>query len=72
MEPINRKPQTIDEYLAGLNADHRDALQELRQTIQAVSPNADECISYAIPAFRLNGRLLVGFAAGQIIARSTR
>ena len=35
MEPINRKPQTIDEYLAGVNADHRDALQELRQTIQA-------------------------------------
>jgi len=63
MEPINRKPQTIDEYLACVNADHRDALQELRQTIQAVAPNAEECISYAIPAVRLNGRLLVGFAA---------
>jgi|SRR4030095_3294979 uncharacterized protein YdhG (YjbR/CyaY superfamily) len=63
MEPINRKPQTIDEYLACVNADHRDALQELRQTIQAVAPDAEECISYAIPAFRLNGRLLVGFAA---------
>ena len=63
MEPINRKPQTIDEYLALVNADHRDALQELRQTIRAVAPNAEECISYAIPALRLNGRLLVGFAA---------
>jgi uncharacterized protein YdhG (YjbR/CyaY superfamily) len=63
MEPLDRKPQTIDEYLAGVNADHRDALQELRQTIQAVAPNAEECISYAIPAVRLNGRLLVGFAA---------
>ena len=52
MEPINRKPQTIDEYLARVHADHRDALQELRQTIQAVAPNADECISYAIPAFQ--------------------
>jgi uncharacterized protein YdhG (YjbR/CyaY superfamily) len=46
-----------------VNADHRDALQELRQTIQAVAPNAEECISYAIPAVRLNGRILVGFAA---------
>ena len=63
MEPIDRKPQTIDEYLACVHADHRDALQELRQTIQAVAPNAEECISYAIPAVRLNGRLLVGFAA---------
>src|SRR5438093_5061341 len=63
MEPSNRKPQTIDEYLASVNADHRDALQEIRQTIQAVAPNAEECISYAIPAFCLNGRLLVGFAA---------
>ena len=63
MEPINRKPQTIDEYFAWLNADHRDVLQKLRQTIHAVAPNAEECISYAIPAFRVNGRVLVGFAA---------
>jgi uncharacterized protein YdhG (YjbR/CyaY superfamily) len=63
MEPINRKPQTIDEYLARVDADHRDALQDLRQTIRGVAPNAEECISYAIPAVRLNGRLLVGFAA---------
>jgi uncharacterized protein YdhG (YjbR/CyaY superfamily) len=63
MEPINRKPQTIDEYFAWVNADHRDVLQKLRQTIHAVAPNAEECISYAIPAFRLNGRVLVGFAA---------
>jgi len=63
MEPIDRKPQTIDEYLACVKADHRAALQELRQTIQAVAPNAEECISYAIPAVRLNGRLLVGFGA---------
>jgi uncharacterized protein YdhG (YjbR/CyaY superfamily) len=62
MDPINRKPQTIDEYLARVHADHRNALQELRQTIQAVAPNAEECIRYTIPAFRLNGRLLVGFA----------
>jgi uncharacterized protein YdhG (YjbR/CyaY superfamily) len=63
MEPTSQKPQTIDEYLACVNADDRGALQELRQTIRAVAPNAEECISYAIPAFRLNGRLLVGFAA---------
>jgi uncharacterized protein YdhG (YjbR/CyaY superfamily) len=57
------KPKTIDEYLAGVNADHRGALEKLREAIHAVAPKAEECISYEIPAFRLNGRLLVGFAA---------
>jgi uncharacterized protein YdhG (YjbR/CyaY superfamily) len=57
------KPKTIDEYLAGVNADHRDTLGKLRKVIHAASPKAEECISYGIPAFRLNGRLLVGFGA---------
>ena len=63
MTPTNRKPKTIDEYLAGTNADQREALEKLRQTIHAVAPKAKECISYGIPAFRLNGRSLVFFAA---------
>jgi uncharacterized protein YdhG (YjbR/CyaY superfamily) len=63
MEPINQKPQTIDQYLACVNTGHREAVQKLRQMIRAAPPNAEECISYAIPAFRLNKRLLVGFAA---------
>jgi uncharacterized protein YdhG (YjbR/CyaY superfamily) len=57
------KPKTIDEYLASVNADHRDALEKLRQTIHAAAPKAEECISYGIPAFRLNGRSLVFFGA---------
>jgi uncharacterized protein YdhG (YjbR/CyaY superfamily) len=63
MTSTNHKPKTIDEYLAGVNAHHRDALQKLRQTIHAVAPKAEECIRYGVPAFRLNGRLLVGFGA---------
>jgi uncharacterized protein YdhG (YjbR/CyaY superfamily) len=63
MESTNPKPKTIDEYLAGVNADHRDALQKLRKVIHAVAPKAEECISYGIPAFRLNGRSLVFFGA---------
>jgi hypothetical protein len=55
MESTHLKPKTIDEYLAGVNADHRDALQKLREAIHGVAPKAEECISYAIPAFRLNG-----------------
>jgi len=57
------KPKTIDEYLAGVNADHRAALEALRRTIRAVAPTAEECISYGLAAFRLNGRPLVAFGA---------
>jgi uncharacterized protein YdhG (YjbR/CyaY superfamily) len=63
MDSTRRKPKTIDEYLAGVDADHRDALQKLRKTIHTVAPTAEECISYGIPAFRLNGRSLVFFGA---------
>lgn len=60
---MNSKPRTIDEYLAGVRADQRIALEKLRKTIRAAVPEVEECISYEIPAFRLNGRSLVFFAA---------
>ena len=46
------KPKTIDEYLAALSDDKCAALEQLRKTIRAVAPMAEECISYQIPAFR--------------------
>lgn len=58
------KPTTIDEYLAGVKDDQRAALEQLRKTIRNAAPKAEECISYSMPAFRLNG-ILVGFAAKQ-------
>jgi|SRR5215469_16677189 len=63
MDSAKKKPKTIDEYLATVKPDHRRALQKLRQTIQTAAPNAEECISYGIPAFRLNRRQLVFFGA---------
>ncbi|MCA9596816.1 MAG: DUF1801 domain-containing protein [Myxococcales bacterium] len=55
---------SIDAYLAALPADQRAALTKLRKTIQAAAPKAEECISYQLPAFRLDGRGLVAFGAG--------
>ncbi len=57
------KPRSIDEYLAGVNAEQRAALEKLRRTIRAVAPKAEEYISYGLAAFRLNGRPLVAFGA---------
>jgi uncharacterized protein YdhG (YjbR/CyaY superfamily) len=60
---MKSKPRTIDEYLAGVTPDQRVALEKLRKTIRAAAPGIEECISYGIPAFRLNGRSLVFFGA---------
>lgn len=57
------KPQTIDEYLAPLSNEKRASLEKLRRAIKSAAPAAEECISYQIPTFRLNGRMLVSFAA---------
>jgi uncharacterized protein YdhG (YjbR/CyaY superfamily) len=57
------KPRTIDEFLAGVPAGQRVVLEKLRQTIRAAAPGAEECISYGLAAFRLNGRALVAFGA---------
>jgi uncharacterized protein YdhG (YjbR/CyaY superfamily) len=54
-------PETPGEYLATLAADKRSALQKLRNDIKAAAPKAEECISYGIPGFRLNGKLLVSY-----------
>jgi uncharacterized protein YdhG (YjbR/CyaY superfamily) len=56
------KTRTIDGYLKTLSAQKRAALEKLRRTIRAAAPEAEECISYGLPAFRLNG-MLVAFGA---------
>jgi uncharacterized protein YdhG (YjbR/CyaY superfamily) len=57
------KPETIDEYLARVSDDQRAALERLRKTIRGAAPRAEECISYQLAAFRLDGRMLVAFGA---------
>ena len=56
-----KTPRTIDEYLAGLTTENRAALQKVRRAVHAAAPKAEECISYGMPAFRLNGKLIAGF-----------
>ena len=55
--------QEIDAYLANLEEPKRTTLRELRQTIHEVIPDAEQCISYGMPAFRLHGKVVAGFAA---------
>ena len=54
---------TIDQYLADLEEPKRSTLQRLRETILEVVPDAQEGISYQVPAFRIDGKVIAGFAA---------
>jgi uncharacterized protein YdhG (YjbR/CyaY superfamily) len=57
-------PTTVEEYLAALPDERRAVLEELRQTIRAVAPEATETIAYQMPAFRSHGgQFLVSYAA---------
>ena len=55
--------QEIDEYLAALEEPKRATLARLRQTILDIVPDAEQGIAYSVPAFKVRGKTVAGFAA---------
>ena len=55
--------QEIDHYLNGLEEPKRATLAQLRQAILAIVPEAEQGISYGLPAFKVRGKTIAGFAA---------
>lgn len=53
----------IDAYLAALDAPKRVTLEEMRRRILLVIPKAEQTISYAMPAFMVDGKVVAGIAA---------
>lgn len=53
----------IDDYLATVEEPKRSTLEELRRSILDVVPDAEQCISYGMPAFKVKGKTVAGFAA---------
>jgi uncharacterized protein YdhG (YjbR/CyaY superfamily) len=53
----------IDVYLKSLDQPQRDTLSKLRDAIMEFVPDAEQCISYNYPAFRLGGKVIAGFGA---------
>jgi len=53
----------IDDYLRTVPEDRRRALEDLRAKIRLAVPEAEECISYRLPAFRVRGAIVAGFHA---------
>ena len=60
---VKSAPTSVDNYLAEVPLEARATLEQLRKTIRAVVPRAVEVISYQIPTFKLDGRMLVSYAA---------
>ena len=55
--------EEVDNYLASLEEPKRGTLTTLRHSILEVIPEAEQCISYGLPAFRLEGKVIAGFGA---------
>jgi len=53
----------VDDYLARVDATKRTTLEQLRRTILEVIPDAEQCIAYGVPAFKVRGKTVAGFAA---------
>jgi uncharacterized protein YdhG (YjbR/CyaY superfamily) len=53
----------VDAYIAAQPEPQRSTLEGLRSQILAVIPQAEQCISYAMPGFRVNGKVVAGFAS---------
>ncbi len=60
---MSAKPTTIDEYLTHVDRETCSLLEQLRATIKKLEPEVVECISYSMPAFRYQGKVIAGFAA---------
>jgi uncharacterized protein YdhG (YjbR/CyaY superfamily) len=63
MKTAQLSPSTIDKYIAGFPSEVQKILKKIRTTIRKAAPAAEEKISYQIPAFVLNGKYLIYFAA---------
>jgi uncharacterized protein YdhG (YjbR/CyaY superfamily) len=55
--------EEVDACIDALDEPKRTTLLALRKTILDVIPESEQCISYGLPAFRVNGRVVAGFAA---------
>ena len=63
LQGVAGSPGEVDEYLCGVEEPGRSTLQALRRTILEIVPDAEQVISYRVPAFRVRGQTVAGFAA---------
>jgi uncharacterized protein YdhG (YjbR/CyaY superfamily) len=57
------KPKSVEAYFRSLPKEQRAPLQELRETIAAMAPDAEEGVTYSMPGFLLGGKGFIAYAA---------
>ena len=55
--------QEVDRYLADLDEPKRTTLEEVRRRILQIIPDAEQGLSYGVPAFKVDGKVVAGLAA---------
>jgi uncharacterized protein YdhG (YjbR/CyaY superfamily) len=55
----------VDDYLAGLDEPKRQTLEQLRASIVAILPDAEQGLAYGVPGFKVGGKAVAGFAAAR-------
>ena len=63
MSKARLSAEDVDGYLRAVDEPKRSTLEALRRTILEIVPDAEQVISYRVPAFRVDGRIIGGFAA---------
>lgn len=63
MSHIGNRSAQVDEYLDAASAEHREALESLRELIHEIHPEVDGTIEYKVPTFKLRGGTVPGFAS---------
>ena len=53
----------VDAYIAGTQTPHKESLKQLRNQLLELLPKGEECISYAMPCIKVNGKAVAGYAA---------
>lgn len=62
---------SVDEYLAEAPEPHRSTLIQLRATLRELLAHAEEAISYNMPAFKVGGQAVAGYASSRITAATS-
>jgi uncharacterized protein YdhG (YjbR/CyaY superfamily) len=63
---LGMSAEEIEEYLEGVEQPGRDTLEALRTTILRLLPDAEQGLSYGVPAFRIDGKVVAGFSAAKV------